>query len=127
MTTVPILPEELTRIEQDSVSAIMLDLRDVSFIDSTGLRAFLQAHGRAKMSGHRLILIGASPSARRLFAVTSSSSTSRSRRVLSASSRGAATRLIRSNSLWLIAMTDVRSLPTRFAIALNHENPEMIL
>jgi anti-anti-sigma factor len=70
MTTVPILPEELTRIEQDSVSAIMLDLRDVSFIDSTGLRAFLQAHGRAKMSGHRLILIGASPSARRLFAVT---------------------------------------------------------
>jgi hypothetical protein len=38
--------------------------------DSSGLRAFLGVSQRAKTNGHRLILIGASPSVRRLFALT---------------------------------------------------------
>jgi anti-sigma B factor antagonist len=70
MVTVPILTKELALVEQDGVGAIMLDLRDVSFVDSSGLHALLQAHQRAKSNGHRLILIGASPSTRRLFAMT---------------------------------------------------------
>jgi anti-sigma B factor antagonist len=70
MTTVPVLLEQLTRFEQDGVSAIMLDLRDVSFVDSTGLHAFLEAHDRAKTNGHRFVLSGATPFTRRLFAIT---------------------------------------------------------
>ncbi len=70
IATVPVLLEHLTLIEQDHVSTIMLDLRDVSFVDSTCLHAFLRAHHRAKRTGRRLILIGPSQSIRRLFAVT---------------------------------------------------------
>jgi anti-anti-sigma factor len=51
MATVPILTKELALVEQDGVGAIMLDLRDVSFVDSQGLHAFLQAHERAKSNG----------------------------------------------------------------------------
>ncbi len=69
MTSVPVLLEQLTVIEQDSVSAIMLDLRDLAFVDSSGLRAFFEASERARTNGHRLTLIGASPSARRWFAL----------------------------------------------------------
>jgi anti-anti-sigma factor len=68
--TVPTLLGQLTPIEQNGFNAIMLDLREVSFVDSSGLRAFLEASQRAKTNGHRLILIGASPSLRRLFALT---------------------------------------------------------
>lgn len=70
LATAPILTEELAVVEQDGAGVIMLDLRDVSFVDSSGLHVFLQAHQRASSNGHRLILIGASPSIRRLFAMT---------------------------------------------------------
>jgi anti-anti-sigma regulatory factor len=30
-------------VEQDGVAAVMLDLRDLTFIDSSGLHVFLQA------------------------------------------------------------------------------------
>jgi hypothetical protein len=39
---------------------VLLDLRDLTFVDSTGLRTFLNAQRRAKDNGHRLALIGAS-------------------------------------------------------------------
>jgi anti-anti-sigma factor len=67
---VPILDEQLTSLEQDGVKAIILDLRDLSFIDSTGLRALLAASGRAANDGHRLAIVGASDPARRLFELT---------------------------------------------------------
>jgi anti-anti-sigma factor len=70
MLTVPILEEHLARFEQESVTSLMLDLRDVTFIDSTGLRAFLQAHIRSTTNGHTLVLVGAAPFARQLFELT---------------------------------------------------------
>jgi anti-anti-sigma factor len=70
MATTSILNAELTRVEHDGVNAIMLDLRDVGFVDSSGLQAFLQARDRATTNGHRMVLIGASQAARRLFGVT---------------------------------------------------------
>ena len=70
MSTAPVVTEELARLDQDGVVGIILDLRDLTFIDSGGLNAFLQAWDRAKTNGHRLILVGASESARRLFELT---------------------------------------------------------
>lgn len=70
MTTVPALVEQLAHVEQDGVASIMLDLRDLVFVDSSGLHAFLQARDRAKTNGHRLILVGAGPFVRRLFEIT---------------------------------------------------------
>jgi anti-anti-sigma factor len=67
---VPILDEHLTLLEQDGVKAIILDLRDLSFIDPTGLRALLEASSRAANDGHRLAIVGAPDQARRLFEIT---------------------------------------------------------
>lgn len=70
IATVPDLESHLAPFEGNGVSAIMLDLRELTFIDSTGLHALLRARDRAKTDGHRLILVGARPSARRLFELT---------------------------------------------------------
>jgi len=70
MLTVPILAEHLSRVEQNGTTAILLDLRDLTFIDSSGLHAFLQAGKRAEVNGHQLVLIGATPTTQRLFELT---------------------------------------------------------
>jgi len=70
MASAPILREDLAEVEASGVPAIMLDLREVTFIDSTGLHEFLQARSRAQDNGHRLLMTGASPAAQRLFELT---------------------------------------------------------
>lgn len=70
MATVPILNDQLTASEQDGSRAIVLDLRDLSFIDSSGVEMFVQAHSRSQENGHRFLLVGAGPIARRLFEIT---------------------------------------------------------
>jgi anti-anti-sigma factor len=70
MATVPVLKQQLAQAEQDGAASIMVDLRDVTFIDSQGLHALLRARERAQSNGHRLLIVGASPSARRLFQIT---------------------------------------------------------
>src|SRR2546423_11422630 len=61
-----ILQQHLAKSEQDDISATMLDLRDLSFLDSTGLQAVVEAKERAEASGRRLIIIGARASSRRI-------------------------------------------------------------
>jgi anti-sigma B factor antagonist len=70
VATVPSLSDHLARFEADGVVGIMLDLRDLTFVDCAGLRIFLAARERSKANGHRFILVGASPGARRLFELT---------------------------------------------------------
>jgi anti-sigma B factor antagonist len=70
MATAPRLDGFLAPYEHDRVSAIILDLRKLTFIDSFGLRALLRAHDRAERNLRRLILVGANASARRLFEIT---------------------------------------------------------
>jgi anti-anti-sigma factor len=71
MATAPSLSERLARLESDGVVGIMLDLRELTFADLSGLHAFLAARERSKANGHRFILVGASSSTRRLFELTS--------------------------------------------------------
>ena len=68
--TVPILRENLAPLEGNGLSTIVLDLRDLTFIDSSGLLAFLEARRRAMSNGHRLVMGGASSAAQRLFELT---------------------------------------------------------
>lgn len=68
--TVPILRENLAPLEGNGLSTIVLDLRDLTFIDSSGLLAFLEARRRAMSNGHRLVMSGASSAAQRLFELT---------------------------------------------------------
>jgi anti-sigma B factor antagonist len=70
VATAPILRENLARVEARGATTIMLDLREVTFIDSSGLKEFLEARSRAKDNGHRLLMSGASPAAQRLFELT---------------------------------------------------------
>ena len=70
MATVPVLEEHLAVLEQDRVKALVLDLRDLTFVDSTGLHAFLSASQRAVDNGHRFAIVGVTDSTRRLFEIT---------------------------------------------------------
>ena len=70
MATVPTLGDRLTAVERDGARAILLDLRDLRFLDSTGLHALVRAHERSKTNGHRLLLVGVSPVTRRLCEIT---------------------------------------------------------
>ena len=71
LLTCPILVEEFSMTEQeDALSAILLDLREVTFMDSTGLKACLEASLRSKSKGRDLLLVGVRPELRKVFEVT---------------------------------------------------------
>lgn len=64
------LEEHLMLVEQDGVGAVLLDLRDLTFVDSTGLHTFLKAKSRAADNGHRFALVGANGQLKRILEVT---------------------------------------------------------
>jgi anti-anti-sigma factor len=69
LSTVRVVEAELVRAE-DAHRLIALDLRDLDFMDSTGLHMLTEADARARESGGRLLLVQGSPQVRRLFALT---------------------------------------------------------
>ncbi len=68
--TAPELEGRLEQVEQEGVGAVLLDLRDLTFVDSTGLHTFLKAQSRAADNGHRFALVGANEQVKRLLYVT---------------------------------------------------------
>jgi anti-sigma B factor antagonist len=70
MATARKLEEHLMEVEQDGVLAVLLDLRELTFVDSTGLHTFLKAKSRAADNGHRFALVGANDQLRRVLQVT---------------------------------------------------------
>src|SRR4029079_5662453 len=56
METGPRAEEELRRVENDRPAVIVLDLRDVTFFDSTGLQLVLDADVRAREEGRTFIV-----------------------------------------------------------------------
>jgi len=51
------LESELQRIEATDARTIMLDLGDLQFIDSTGIRVLINAHARSRADSGRLVLL----------------------------------------------------------------------
>jgi anti-sigma B factor antagonist len=70
LVNAPRWEEELVGIEADSPGTLILDLREVTFIDSTGLRAVIAADQRARSAGRRLVVVRGAEPVDRLFAVT---------------------------------------------------------
>ena len=64
------LENELSAIEANSPGTLVLDLRRVEFIDSTGLRALIAADERARSDGRRLAVVRGQNAVERLLAVT---------------------------------------------------------
>jgi anti-anti-sigma factor len=64
------LEQELARLDGDSPDAVVLDLRDVGFMDSSGLRVIAVASQRAKERGRRLAIVPGSDQVMRVFEIT---------------------------------------------------------
>jgi anti-sigma B factor antagonist len=56
ISTAPQLEDDLRRVEAERPECIVLDLRDLSFMDSTGLRLLIMADARAREEGRRLAI-----------------------------------------------------------------------
>jgi anti-sigma B factor antagonist len=66
LASAPIVEDELRRTEA-SEGLIIIDLRDVTFMDSTGVRMLVTADRRAHERGATLVVVQGSPQVRRLF------------------------------------------------------------
>jgi anti-anti-sigma factor len=66
-----VFEDELRRIEeQTKPTLLVLDLRLLKFMDSTGLRLILSAHARAINKGRKLAIVEGGDAVRRIFRLT---------------------------------------------------------
>ena len=61
---------ELERIEAEGPDLIVFDLRDLEFLDSTGLRLILGADSRGRREGRRVVIVPGPESVHRVFRIT---------------------------------------------------------
>ncbi|MDQ6817818.1 MAG: STAS domain-containing protein [Actinomycetota bacterium] len=66
----PELEEELDQALRSQVSLVLVDLRELDFMDSTGLSALVRAHQRAEQNGQRFVLVNGSHQVQRLLSLT---------------------------------------------------------
>ncbi len=69
LSTVPVVDGELARAPETH-PLIVLDLRELEFIDSTGLHMLIQADKRARASGGRVMIVQGTPQVRRVLELT---------------------------------------------------------
>jgi anti-sigma B factor antagonist len=69
LSTAPQVERELEAAEERKPERLVIDLRGVSFLDSTGLRVVLSADGRARKDGRRLEVIPGPPPVHRVFRI----------------------------------------------------------
>jgi anti-anti-sigma factor len=70
LSTATRVEEELRRVEAERPPVVALDLRQLSFLDSTGLRLVLSADARAREEGWRLVVVRGPEQVNRVFAIT---------------------------------------------------------
>jgi anti-sigma B factor antagonist len=66
----PALEEELDRVAHSDAKVVIVDLRNLEFMDSTGLSVLVRAHQRAEEDGRRLGLVNGSQQVQRLLSLT---------------------------------------------------------
>ncbi len=69
LATVPVLEDALQRAERTH-DLVVVDLRDLTFLDSTGLHVLISAEQRARRSSSRLVIVQGPPQVRRLLELT---------------------------------------------------------
>jgi anti-sigma B factor antagonist len=66
----PALRDELERAGQNGVELVILDLRELVFMDSTGLSVVVRAHQHAVEAGHRFAVVRGGKQVERLLMLT---------------------------------------------------------
>ncbi len=66
----PALEDELERAFESDAELLMIDLRQLEFMDSTGLSILVRAHQQATKSSRRLCLVKGPPQVQRLLTLT---------------------------------------------------------
>ena len=66
----PMLEQELAKAEASDPQLLILDLRDLEFIDSTGLSILIKAHQQAEASGRRFAVVRGRSQVQRLLGLT---------------------------------------------------------
>jgi anti-anti-sigma factor len=64
------LDANLKRVEESEPALLVLDLRELEFMDSTGLRTVIAADARARERGGRLVVVRAPEEVDRVFKLT---------------------------------------------------------
>ncbi len=70
MATSPVLEQWIQGAESNGNSAIVLDLANLTFIDSSGIHAFLRAADRASRSGRSFSIVSTPAVVQRLLEIT---------------------------------------------------------
>jgi anti-sigma B factor antagonist len=70
MATAEALDGALAGLPQNGSGTVVLDLRDLRFIDSSGLRAVIAAHREAERKGQELALIRGPEHVQQVFEIT---------------------------------------------------------
>jgi anti-sigma B factor antagonist len=66
----PALQEELDRVDASDVQLLIIDLRALDFMDSTGLSVLVRAHQRAGEQGRELAMVKGPQQVQRLLSLT---------------------------------------------------------
>lgn len=70
LACVPLLEDELRAVEAESPAVVIIDLTDVQFMDSSGLRSLVMADERARVKERRLAIVPGPPMVKRVFEIT---------------------------------------------------------
>ena len=70
LASAEILRHQVAKVQAGGIAQIVLDLTDVDFIDSTGLRILLSIRNDAKRNDHALTLVAPARTAQRIFKIT---------------------------------------------------------
>lgn len=66
----PALDDALVGLEGEKWPVVFLDLRELEFMDSAGLRLVMRTHARAKQDGRRLVIVRGPETVDRVFTLT---------------------------------------------------------
>jgi anti-anti-sigma factor len=70
LASAPALEEELERVAANGANLVIVDLRSLDFIDSTGLGLLIKAHRRAEAAGRRFAIVRGQSQVQKLLGVT---------------------------------------------------------
>lgn len=70
MSTIGVVEHELRWAEGRASGLIVIDLRGLTFMDSTGLHLLIEAAARARAAGRRLVLVKGRTQVMRVFEIT---------------------------------------------------------